>query len=90
MEKALLINKGIDQHDTDCSCGLCNSNGKSYGVSIYDASRKTLDVNNEEAVCDFVYEEDPYITIYAASEESAIHNARLECKEKNAQVIYSN
>lgn len=48
----------IDRHGEGCECGLCNSNGKSYGAGVY--------INDELVE-----------RVYAASEQSALHSARL-------------
>jgi hypothetical protein len=51
----------IDRHGVGCHCGLCNMNGRSYGVAIFDAG---TDLN-------------PLEVVYAPSEEAAADNARL-------------
>ena len=88
MNKVMLVSNGIDQHDTDCDCGKCNSNGKSYGVNLYDVSGKNLNVNDEDALFDFTNQEEPFHTEYAASDDSAYHNAEKFCKEKQAEIVY--
>ncbi|PGK52273.1 hypothetical protein CN918_31270 [Priestia megaterium] len=88
MEKVLLANNGYDKHENNCGCGLCDRNGKSYGVALFDVSNKNLNVKNEDAVFDFVSEEEPFLVEYAASEDSAYENARSICKEKHAEIVY--
>lgn len=33
-EIVFLVDDDVDRHENGCDCGLCNSIGKSYGVSI--------------------------------------------------------
>ena len=33
-KKVEFVLDDIDRHGAGCKCGLCNSNGKSYGVAI--------------------------------------------------------
>lgn len=61
-----------DIHDRGCDCGLCNLNGKSYGVAV----RHVADPDG-----------DPIERHYAASEESAVHNAKAVCEKSGAKVV---
>ena len=36
MKQAYYICDDIDRHGAGCECGDCDSNGKSYGASVYD------------------------------------------------------
>ncbi len=58
-----------DHHGAGCNCGLCNSNGKSYGVGIFPSS-------SDGAVIGEVLER-----VYGPSEEAAMHNAKMVCKK---------
>jgi len=68
-----LLLDDIDRHGDGCECGLCDVNGKSYGVGIFPAGGDNAD---------------PAERIYAASETSAMHNARMLC-EKNGWIVAS-
>jgi hypothetical protein len=53
-----------DRHGAGCTCGLCNANGKSYGVAIFRAE------DDEE-------DREPIDRIYGPSEAAAMANAQL-------------
>ena len=61
-----------DQHGLGCDCGNCNANGKSYGVAC-------LPLNDPEG--------DPLFREYACSEESAMHNARMQAEQQGHEVV---
>lgn len=61
-----------DKHGAGCSCGLCNSNGKSYGVGAYKIGA------GEDS--------DPLWVEYACSETSAMSNALLRAKSEGLTV----
>jgi hypothetical protein len=61
----------IDRHGEGCQCGLCNGIGKSFGAGIY----KVLEPD------------EPIERLYAASDESAIQNARQISGRKGYQIV---
>ena len=61
----------IDRHGEECDCGSCDMNGKSYGVGIYE-------LHGSDEVIE---------RVYAGSEGSAIHNAKLTAKESCLQLV---
>ncbi len=67
-----LLFDDIDRHGSGCGCGLCDVNGRSYGVGIFPAETPGLD---------------PVDRVYACSEASALHNARLACERTGQLVI---
>jgi hypothetical protein len=71
----------VDRHG-NCDCGLCDSNGKSYGESIYDVTdmRENIELaeDNVDWLQDEMSEEHRLIErIYAPSEQAAHANALL-------------
>ncbi|MCA1616463.1 MAG: hypothetical protein LC800_20685 [Acidobacteria bacterium] len=74
----------MDSHWVGCDCGLCNSQGKSYGVAIYviDDEASEDDIDEGE-----LRELDPLLRVYGLSEQVALENARAECKNRNLTVI---
>ena len=79
-----------DHHEQGCSCGLCNSNGKSYGCAIYDMT--TFGITCEEEVAaewvqDALKEQDPLERIYGPSEPSAVENAAGVCQERGWVIV---
>jgi len=72
----------VDRHDMPCDCGLCDMNGKSFGVGIYKWTKP-----HEETEPDDV-SDDLLERIYACSEEAAFHNAELEAKGYGWRVVH--
>jgi hypothetical protein len=70
----VLILDDQDQHG-DCDCGLCNANGKSYGVGIYPATESGVPNG------------DVLTRVYACSEFSAMHNAKLACYQQQYAIV---
>jgi hypothetical protein len=64
----VLVVDDIDSHGSECGCGLCNRNGRSYGCGIFKADDR---------------DGDPLERVYGPSDEAAIHNARKLCEEKD-------
>jgi len=69
--KVCLIVDDMDHHGEGCDCGLCNSNGKSYGVGIFP--KKATRTATEAS--------DPLDRVYGPSEDAALSNARQVCKD---------
>jgi len=68
--RVFLRQDDIDRHGEGCDCGLCNSNGKSIGIGIYD-------IEHPDEVVE---------RVYAPSEDAAEHNAKLVCAGKGYEV----
>lgn len=68
-----LIQDDIDRHGEECGCGLCNAVGKSYGVAV----KTVIGLDNDDLL----------IRIYAASADSAYHNARMYCSKEGLHVV---
>lgn len=71
----VLIYDDQDHHGSGCECGLCNANGKSYGVGIHQSTSHGIIVGE-------VFER-----VYGPSEEAAMHNARQVCEEKGYVIV---
>ena len=73
-----LIFDDIDRHGAGCDCGLCDANGKSYGVAVRHWE-PGVDIAMEDGEVE--------LREYAASEESAFQNARLVCEKEGWQIV---
>lgn len=71
----VLILDDQDHHDEGCSCGVCNANGKSYGVGIYPATAGGITTGE-------VVER-----VYGPSEDAAMHNAKKVAWELNYRIV---
>lgn len=69
-----------DWHGSGCTCGLCNANGKSYGVAIYNALQ-TPEASDGDDFHERLREQEPLARVYGPSEDAAYHNARLEAAQ---------
>jgi len=69
--KYSLILDDMDRHGAGCDCGVCNSNGKSYGVAIIKTPKDGEALNSALIA-----------RVYGPSEEAAFHNARLMIRSK--------
>jgi hypothetical protein len=79
-QAAIIAHTDIDRHGEGCRCGLCNANGRSYGFGIFmaeDVRRSGGEISRCE----------PVDVEYAASEDSARHNAQLTAVKMGYQVI---
>jgi hypothetical protein len=76
-----------ERHVAACQCGFCNRKGHSYGVAIYDATG--VDLDDEDQWGGLLANRDNRIdeVVYAPSEEDALRNARLFCKQRGYTVI---
>lgn len=74
-QKVVLVPDDIDRHGAGCSCGKCNSQGKSFGVAIF----KEGEQDNG----------DPIERVYGPSEEAAMDAAKTVAKKKKLTVTTS-
>lgn len=78
-----------DSHGAECECDLCDENGNSYGVAIYDMT--PLGITHEEQLSewalDHLKEQDPLDRVYAASEDAAYEEAEQVCLTNNWLLI---
>ncbi len=75
MKRVVIRLDDQDRHGAGCGCGLCNSNGKSYGAAIFDVSTCLYVAEIEHAIDGA----DPLDRIYGPSEEAALENAKRVC-----------
>jgi hypothetical protein len=98
-KKVILLDYGIDTHRTGCNCGsCCISTGNSYKVGIYpvpddiddnifngdDFDIYTFVEKNREDV------DKKMVVIYASSEQSAFHNAKMYCHNNGLDEVFIN
>ncbi len=77
-----------DRHGAGCTCGLCNSNGHSYGYAVYDFSAvEPAVLEDKEALSDLLYKLEPIEVVYAPSAESAEKGARMWAMEKGFEIV---
>jgi hypothetical protein len=85
MVPVIIILDDKDRHGLGCRCGLCNTNGHSFGVSIYNATG--VDTEDEDARDDLLHDPDRKVTIvYAPSEQAADQGARRYCDRFNYRI----
>jgi hypothetical protein len=77
------IDENCDQEHGGNS-NLANSNGKSYGCSVYNIQNAPYD---EEEFSRWLHLQNPLFTEWSASEEAAIYNANYECEKKGYMVL---
>lgn len=76
--------RDIDRHEDRCTCGDCNSNGKSYGFAAIDLSPfgVTHEFQITEEITDELPYQDPLEVFYGPSEESAKDRALTVLTER--------
>ncbi len=78
----------VDRHDAGCACGLCNSNGKSYGTAIYDVSSVDPELLlSEDDLSDLLHQLDPKEVVYAPTEEASEEEAKAWVKMHGYEIV---
>lgn len=78
----IVINAVILLHDDNERI----ENKRRYGVGIYPYDG-SFNIDDEDAFTDYLASVDVLERVYAPSEESALHNAKLVCEEKNYTIF---
>jgi hypothetical protein len=82
--RVYLVQDDVDRHGEGCGCGLCDSNGKSIGVGIFDA---TNDDGTDASLDAALASDGPYERVYGCSEQTALAAARAVCAGKGWKVV---
>ena len=61
---------------------------KHVGIGIYEYD-ESFDLSNEEAFDGFLAAGESIERVYGPSEYAAMHNAKLECEQKNYEIVLS-
>jgi hypothetical protein len=79
--RVIVVRDDIDRHEAGCNCGECNSQGKSYGASVYPlpdgVPSEDVDFHNIENIARF----------YAPSEGAAESRAKTWARDNNYRVV---
>lgn len=86
MKQAILREDGTDIHELPCECGLCNTNGKSYGIGIYVIPEGTT-LNSEDEVDDFLMNAEADYRTFGVSEDSAYEMAKALCSHEGIVIF---
>lgn len=94
MKYALIVLDDQDQHGAGCECGLCNSNGKSYGASAYDVTDLLHPSSYEDEIEYFLEDTfpdlDPFDKMYAPSETTAYRTAVVAAEQQGYRIVNKN
>jgi len=84
-----LVQDDVEHHGTKCACDLCDHNGKSHGVAIYDMT--PLGITHLEGLSEWAEEHikdlDPLSRVYAPSQDTAYSFAEADCKAEGWTII---
>ncbi len=79
---------GSEFHENGCPCDLCNGDGKSWGVTLYDVTPLMPLYQQEwELLQDWIVQSEGIHRVYGPSEEAALDEMERVCKQEGWEIV---